>query len=51
MMGHTPGSRVTEQFYIFADEAAKRAAILELPVSNANGDNGATPVAISGNAP
>ena len=32
-LGHARGSRITDQYYVFATEDAKRAAVIELPVA------------------
>ncbi len=32
-LGHARGSRITDQYYVFATEEAKRAAVIELPVA------------------
>ncbi len=32
LLGHAKGSRVTKQFYVHASEAAKRAAMITLPI-------------------
>ena len=40
LLGHAPGSRMTNQYYVRATEEAKRAAVVELPfvrVANASG--------------
>lgn len=33
LLGHARGSKVTDQYYVFATEDAKRAALIELPLS------------------
>ncbi len=35
LLGHARGSQVTEQYYVFATEEAKRAAVFELPLGKA----------------
>ena len=32
-MGHAPGSRITDQYYVFSTDEANRAAITELPMT------------------
>ena len=32
LLGHARGSTVTDQYYVFATEEAKRAAVMELPL-------------------
>ena len=31
-LGHARGSRITDQYYVFATDEAQRSAIIELPV-------------------
>jgi integrase len=45
-LGHSPGSKVTDQYYVFADEQVRQSASLPLPVAPRLGEE----VAISGNA-
>lgn len=36
LLGHAPGSRITKQHYVFAQEEAKKAAVFELPPRKAD---------------
>ena len=38
LLGHAPGSRVTQRFYVHATEEAKRSAVLQLPIPEPNGN-------------
>ena len=49
LLGHAHGSRITKQFYVHATEEAKRAAVLRLPLTEPNENDGAPILAKSGN--
>ena len=49
LLGHAAGSRVTKQYYVHPTDEAKRAAVIELPIIEHNGNKNAPDLAISGN--
>ncbi|MBI4184170.1 MAG: site-specific integrase [Proteobacteria bacterium] len=49
LLGHARGSRVTDRYYVFATEEAKRAAVIELPIGEQKRNERVPDLAKSGN--